>query len=179
MADAFVIPGGSYDAHAGMLLYVAAVAARRGATVHRHRWSGRFPDPSEPAIEPWVRDDITAELDEIGGAPLLIGKSLGSNAAAVAADRRLPAVWLTPVMTAPWITAALERATAPFLLAGGTGDDVWDGTAARRLTPYVHEVEGGDHGLFVPGPVAETVDVLKGLVVAVGTFLDAIGWEVG
>jgi hypothetical protein len=29
----------------------------------------------------------------IGGTPLLIGKSLGTNAAGVAVDRGLPAVW--------------------------------------------------------------------------------------
>lgn len=176
MADAVVLPGGSGGPDRGMLFYAVAVADVRGATVHRHTWSGRFPDPFEPPIESWVHDDITAELDEIGGTPLLIGKSLGTNAAAVAADRGLPAVWLTPVLTVPWIPAALERATAPFLLAGGTGDPMWDAGAAARLTPYVHQVEGADHGLFVPGPVTDSIDVLKGLVRAIDEFLDGIGW---
>jgi hypothetical protein len=67
--------------------------AWRTRSCYRHTWSGRYPDPFEPPIEPWIRDDITAELDGIGGTPLLIGKSLGTNAAGVAVDRGLPAVW--------------------------------------------------------------------------------------
>jgi hypothetical protein len=66
-------------------------------------------------------------------------------------------------------------ATTPFPLAGGTAGPFWDGTAATRLTPYVYQVESADHGLFVPGPVTGSVDVLKGLVVAMTDFLDAIG----
>ena len=53
---------------------------------------------------------------------MLIAKSLGTNAARLAADRSLPAVWLTPLLSTPWITAALGRATAPMLLVGGTAD---------------------------------------------------------
>lgn len=176
MADAFVIPGRTFGPGAGMLMYAAAVADARGAVVHRHTWSGEPPLPADPAVEAWVGDDMRAELDRIAGPPLLIAKSLGTHAAAVAAERGLPAVWLTPLLTTRWVVAALERATAPFLLAGGTADTVWDRAAAERLTPYVYQVEDADHGLFVPGPVTGSVDVLKGLVVAMTGFLDAIGW---
>jgi hypothetical protein len=159
-----------------MLFYAAAAAGARGADVHFHTWSGWYPDPFTPAIEDWVRDDVAGELDRIGGAPLLVGKSLGSNGAAVAAERGLPAVWLTPMMSVPWVPAALARATAPFLLAGGTADPMWDGPAAATLTPYVFEAGGADHGLFGPGTVADSIDILKGLVAAIDGFLDTIGW---
>ncbi|MGW4296911.1 hypothetical protein ACWEH1_28295 [Micromonospora chersina] len=42
-------------------------------------------------------------LDSIDGRPLLIGRSLGTDAAAIAAQRSLPAVWLTPLLTLPWV----------------------------------------------------------------------------
>ena len=157
-------------------MYAGVVAERRGATVHRHWWSRQPSEPFEPEIEGWVCDEIGGLLDGIGGSPLLIGKSLGTNVATLAAERHLPAVWLTPVFTVRWVVAALERATAPSLLVGGTGDALWDGAKARRLSPYMLEVEGADHGMQVPGPVGESVAVLGRVVTAMDEFLDAIAW---
>ena len=176
MADAVVVPGGGYGPAVGMLWYAGMVAARRGATVHRHSWTGPFGDPYAPGVEAWVGGEIGPVLDALPGRPLLVGKSLGSNAAALAAERELPAVWLTPLLTLPWIGAALGRATAPFLLVGGTADRLWDGALARRLSPHVLEVDGADHGLFVPGPLTASIDVLGRMVAAMEEFLDTIGW---
>jgi hypothetical protein len=176
VADALVIPGGRFGPAAGLLMYAALVADRRGATVHRHSWSHEPSDPFEPEIESWVRAEVTPVLDRVGGNPLLIAKSLGTNAAAVAAERGLPAVWLTPVLTVPWVASTMERATAPFLLVGGTADPMWDGALARRLSPYVLEVEGADHGMQVPGPLIDTIAVLGRVVVEMEEFLDAVGW---
>ena len=53
---------------------------------------------------------------------VLIGKSLGTYAAALAAERGLPAIWLTPLLTSDWVVDGLRRSTAPFLLVGGTAD---------------------------------------------------------
>jgi hypothetical protein len=176
MADAVVVPGGRFGPAAGLLLYAGSVADRRGATVHRHSWSREPRDPFAREIEGWVRAEVTGLLDVVGGTPLLIGKSLGTNAAALAAERGLPAVWLTPVLTVPWIAAALGRATAPFLLVGGTADALWDGGLARRLSPYVLEVEGADHGMQLPGPMGDTIAVLGRVVSEMEGFLDAVGW---
>jgi hypothetical protein len=161
---------------AGLLMYAGAVAERLGATVHRHSWSQEPPEPFDLRVEGWVCGEAARVLDEVGGSPLLIAKSLGTNAAALAAERSLPAVWLTPLLTVPWVAAALDHATAPFLLVGGTADEFWDGAVARRLSPYVLEVEGADHGMYVPGPVSGSVAVLGRVVVAVEEFLDAIDW---
>lgn len=176
MADAVVLPGRRYGPAAGLLMYVGDVAGRRGGTVHRHHWSRDPGNPFEPQAEDWVHDDVRPVLDALGGRPLLIGKSLGTYAAGSAAERSLPAVWLTPVLTVPWVPAALGRATAPFLLVGGTADKLWDGALARRLSPYVLEVDGADHGMYVPGPLTDCVAVLGRVVVAVEEFLDATDW---
>lgn len=177
MSDALVIPGGMFGPAAGMLMYAGDVAQWRGATVHRHSWSRDWTNPSDPEIENWVRGEVTPVVDALGGEPLLIGKSLGTDAAAVAAERSLPAVWLTPRLTMPWVAAALSRATAPFLLVGGTADALWDGDLARRLTPYVLEVEKANHGLYVPGPLTASTAVLGDVVSAMDRFLDTIGWQ--
>lgn len=176
MADVVVVPGGRFGPAAGLLMYASAVGERRGATVRRHSWSKRPPSPYEPEIEAWVRDEIGALLDTVGGTPLLIAKSLGTNAAIVAAERHLPAVWLTPILTVPWIAEALGRSTVPFLLVGGTADAMWDGALARRLSPHVLEVEGADHGMYVPGPLTDSIAVLAGVVTAIEEFLAAIEW---
>ena len=176
MADAVVVPGGRFGPAAGLLMYAGAVPERRGATVHRLSWSREPPEMFDPRVEGWVCAEAAGALDEAGGSPLLIAKSLGTNAAALAAERSLPAVWLTPLLTVSWAAAALDRATAPFLLVGGTADAYWDGALARRLSPHVLEVEGADHGMYVPGPLTDSIAVLGGVVVAVAAFLDAIDW---
>lgn len=174
VADALVIPGRLYGPGAPLLMYTGEVAARRGASVHRHSWTGTPPTSER---DHWVRTEIEPVLEQLGGTPLLIGKSLGTYAASLAAERSLPAIWLTPLLTpseAP--DAAFHRATAPFLLVGGTADPAWDGTLARRLTPHVLEIDDADHGLYVPGPLTDSIAVLAHVVIAVEQFLTAIRW---
>jgi len=152
------------------------VAEARGATAHRHTWTEEPPVPFDPNVEDWVRRQITPLLDAVGGTPLVIAKSLGTQAALLVAERGLPAIWLTPMLTGPWAVTTLERANAPFLLVGGTADTLWDSAHARRLTPHVMEVEGADHGMYVPGPLTRSIDVLREVVIAVESFLDTIHW---
>ncbi len=179
MADVVVIPGRLFGSGAPLPMYAGDLAESRGATVHRYDWVGTPPEPTdgfEPAAKKWVTGQIGPLLDRIGGRPLLIGKSLGGNAAWLAAERDLPAVWLTPVLQAPSMVTALGLATAPFLLVGGTADRAWAGPVARRLTPHVFEVDGADHGMYVPGPVTASIAVLAQVVDAVAEFLDEISW---
>lgn len=174
LTDAVVIPGRMYGSAAPLLMYSGDVAERRGLTVHRHVWSGEPPGPYEPEVVGWVEHQLTPLLDAVGGQPLLIGKSLGSYATGLAADRSLPAVWLTPLITAPSVADALARTTAPFLLVGGGADRSWDEDLARRLTPHVLSVADADHGMYVPGPLTDSVAVLARVVAAVEDFLSTI-----
>ncbi|WP_030488163.1 hypothetical protein [Micromonospora chokoriensis] len=176
MADAIVLAGRMFGPGAPLPMYAGDVAELRGATVHRHSWTQESPSPNRPEIEDWVRGEVTPLIDRVGGRPLLMAKSLGTNAAVIAAERSLPAVWLTPVLTMPWVLDAMRRATAPFLLVGGTADKLWDGDAARRLSPHVFEVADADHGMYVPGPLTESIAVLGQVVVAIEAFLDEIAW---
>jgi pimeloyl-ACP methyl ester carboxylesterase len=172
MPDAVVVPGRMFGPAAPLLMYSGDVAQERGATVHRHWWSTE-PDLEDPD---WVRGELTGVLDTLGGRPLMIGKSLGTRAAALAAERELPAVWLTPLLTVPQVAADLGRATAPFLLVGGTADRSWDADLAGRLTPHVLQIDDADHGMYVPGPLTASIDVLARVVVAMELFLTEIAW---
>jgi hypothetical protein len=161
--------------------------------------------PDDNALRAWVIAQVARALEEAGhaahreaGPPaqgaravedaaavasgyaqprhVLIGKSLGSLAAPVAADLGLPAVWLTPLLKDEPTVRAMRSAQCPCLLVGGTADEAWDGAVARSITPHVMEVCGADHGMFVPGPLAASAEVLGKVATAVEIFLDEVAW---
>jgi hypothetical protein len=160
-------------------MYADRAAARRGASGRALTWPqddiDALPEDSQ-AICDYVNAMITGVLELAPDRfPLLIGKSLGSYAAEVAVDWELPAIWFTPLLNAPEVVDALLAASAPVLLIGGTEDHVaWDGKLARQLTQHVHEVKGGDHGLFVPGPLALSARALGHTITAVEDFMDRV-----
>ncbi len=170
--EAVVLPGGSNGPHAPLLMYAADAAAARGARLRHVHWRPAYDPATLPLAEagPWV----AAQVPRLPG--LVIGKSLGTLAASVAASEGAPAVWLTPLLRTRWTVDALRRATAPLLLVGGTADPHWDGAVARELTPHVLEVDGADHGMSVPGPLAASAAVLGRVATAVEAFLDDVVW---
>ncbi|MCX4386413.1 alpha/beta hydrolase [Micromonospora peucetia] len=164
-------------------MFSADAAEARGAQIRPISWTRREAPVELPPgeREAWVVSQVEPVLDDLGGAqsgssPLLIGKSLGSHAAVLAMRRMLPAVWLTPLLTVEPVVAALRQATAPCLLIGGTADPLWDGPLARQLSPYVLEIQGANHGMYVPGPLALSASVLGQVATAVEEFLDGVVW---
>ncbi|MER7349238.1 hypothetical protein ABT390_27945 [Streptomyces aurantiacus] len=79
------------------------------------------------------RQTVEAIDAEEGSCRLLVGKSLGSFACGVAAERSLPAAWLTRVLTSSHIVHALQQSTASTPLVGGSADRLWDAQAAHSL----------------------------------------------
>ena len=160
-------------------MYASLAVRRRGGDVHPIVW--QLAGGSDfTAQRQHVISQVEAAVQEVraatGTAPLIIGKSLGSLAAPVAADLGLAAVWFTPLLTDEPTVAAMRRAPAPCLLVGGTGDQVWDGRLARSLSPEVVELDGADHGMFVPGPLAASAAALGQVITAVEDFLDHVAW---
>jgi hypothetical protein len=182
--EAVILPGGQFGPHTPLLMFAAEAAERRGAQLTPVSWHDpdALPTLSENELGPWVLSQLHHAVPSLGAADgetaaLLIGKSLGSHAAVVAAELGLPAVWLTPVLTSAWVVDGLRRATSPFLLVGGTGDRLWDSGLARELTPYVLEIAGADHGMYVPGRLAASAAVLGEVATAVEDFLDEVVWS--
>ncbi|WP_249412391.1 hypothetical protein [Micromonospora endophytica] len=118
MADrrAVLIPGGGYDTRYPLFVYLGEALRRAGFRLHGISWQV----PENFSLDTggtWVCDQVDATLTE--RTDLLVGKSLGSLAAPLAADRGLAAVWLTPLLHQREVVEALRRATAPFVLVGG------------------------------------------------------------
>jgi hypothetical protein len=176
-----IIPGRTLGPHQPLLFYAAAAARARGAAVEAVDWAP--PPPTDPAMatpasrRDWVLDQVRSVLDQAPVTPLLVGKSLATQAAALAVERNLPAVWYTPLLLDDLVVASLRASTAPFLLIGGTADTgAWDGELARSLTPYVCEIPDADHLLMVPAGLSASAAVLGEVTVAVERFLDEVVW---
>jgi pimeloyl-ACP methyl ester carboxylesterase len=180
--DVVAIPGRIGGPYTPWIMYPCQAAENRGATVHHVWWSieGDSLDVPAEQLAQWVVEQVRPMLEGLD-RPLVVGKSLGTHGAILAAEMDLPAVWVTPLIAAGhWygdsVAEALRRAGAPFLLIGGTADPSWDGGLARDLTPHVFEAEGADHGLHVPGPLAGSAAVLGQMVTAVERFIDEVVW---
>ena len=143
---AVVFPGALELSAASWYAPLVAVL-HRGWTAVAYR--DEFTDRSiEPA--PWVRERAEAALRHAGSPSktMVLSKSLGTFAAELAAERSLPAIWLTPLLTVPGVADALRARTAPALLVGGTADAMWDGAVARSISDDVLEFDGADHAFL-------------------------------
>ena len=177
--SAILAPGGNNSVDVPVLMFTRLAVQRRGGSTHPLVWE--FAEGRDFASQrPRVMAQVASAVDEItaatGAAPVIIGKSLGTLAAPLAADRGLAAVWFTPLLTDGPTVAALRRATGPCLLVGGTADQYWDAQAARSLDADVVEIDGADHAMVVPGRLAESAAALGQVITAVEDFLDRVVW---
>lgn len=174
-----VLPGRSFGAFVPQLFFPMTAAMRRGAEPVAVSWvaADELDHLTYEEIPSWVADQVAPVVsDRDPATTLVIGKSLGSYAAGLVADLGMPAVWVTPVLVSDEVVGGLRRSTAPFMLVGGTADKLWDTAIAHDLTPHVVEIDGGDHGLFDPGPLERSATNIGVLAAASEAFLDAIVW---
>jgi predicted alpha/beta hydrolase len=113
---AVLAPGGGYSTDGPLLMYAGLAVERRGGYVHRIAWTQPLPR-LDAETHAWVASQVAAALDETAAATgatarVVIGKSLGSLAAPLVADRGLAAVWFTPLLTdarSRWLATVRER----------------------------------------------------------------------
>jgi len=167
-----LLPGARYPTRAPLLWFVREVAVSRGY--------GVLEVLDEPPVgaDPfaWVRDRAQRALEHRPTElDVLVGKSLSSDLAGLAADRGLPAIFLTPLLDRPEIVAALGRTPRPTLLVGGTADPTWrpellpDNVMLDRL-----ELDGLDHSLQLPGDPQASLHALRRVVKKADRFLGAL-----
>src|SRR3569833_1059957 len=100
MLAGILVPGAEYPVQ-GPLLDLADHALRdRRAPVEPVSWRVPYGLVRSGQAEPFVRAHVVAARERSPSArPVIIAKSLGSFAAALAAEEQLPAIWLTPLLT--------------------------------------------------------------------------------
>lgn len=119
---------------------------------------------------PWRRSTGPSRT----ATPVIIAKSLSTYAAALAAERKVPAIWLTPLLHVEPIAEAITRNPAPALLVGGTRDRSWLPHVAEETGKTLLTIEGGDHSLRPPGPLRAYTDALGAIGTAMEAFLSEI-----
>ncbi|WP_433431618.1 hypothetical protein [Nonomuraea sp. CA-141351] len=168
---AILLPGASYVPARPLLHFARVVLAHHGWTVQEVWWEPPTAD-TMAGREAWVVERAREAVEaESAGQVLVVGKSLGTLAAPLAAERGLPAIWLTPLLTVESVVGALRRSKAPTLLVGGAADKLWDGEVARGLGhPYL-EVPDADHGMEIFGDPVASARVLKDVTEAMDRFV--------
>ena len=175
MIAGIIVPGSGYGPQAPLLALASEALTDLNAVVETISWT--VPDGLlTVGPEPFVRVHVLAALHRLAEAapntqPVLIGKSLGTYAAELAAERELPAIWLTPLLYEDRIVAAITRNPAPALLVGGTRDRSWIPDAAVRTGKTVLTIDGGNHSLRPPGSLRAHTDALGLVGTAMEEFL--------
>jgi hypothetical protein len=169
-----LLPGARYATEAPLLWFSRSAARARGwEVVEQRELLGE--EPGDPFA--WTIGKAERALDRAGDAhtAAVIGKSLASAAAGLAADRRLPAAWLTPLLIDDRVVDGLSHASAPTLLVGSAADDTWDSSRIPDNDSIeVLELEGLDHGLERPGDPIGSLEALTSVTERVGDFLDRL-----
>lgn len=141
-----VLPGRAYPIDAPLLFWTGFGLVEDGWFVQVIRWQ------RPPAEAQFVRGALELALREAPAAEqtLVVAKSLGTLAAPAAAEFRLPAVWLTPVLSDPAVAQALSSYPTEQLVVGGSADPSWPADAPQ-LPGEVMYVDGADHGMHHGG----------------------------
>jgi pimeloyl-ACP methyl ester carboxylesterase len=171
-----LLPGVGYAPDRPLLHFARGVLVSLGWTAQEVWWPQVVP-PERAAQRDWVDAQLLAALAaESARNVIVVGKSLGTFGARVAAERKLPAIWLTPALNREENVADLRRASAPTLLVGSTGDRSWVPQTARALErdcPLIAylEFENVDHALETKVDPVNSVEVLKRVVLAMERFV--------
>ncbi|BBH69217.1 hypothetical protein ACTI_59020 [Actinoplanes sp. OR16] len=178
MLTGILVPGRLYGTSATLFDIADVVLTARGDRIEPISWtvpSSLYDIDPEPFVRVHVQAALhKARTEDPGARPVLIAKSLGSRAAALAAEQRLPAIWLTPLLHDPVVVAAITANPAPQLLIGGTSDVAWNPEAARATGVPILEIPEADHALRVPGPVTAYTGVLSTVGTAMEEFLAGV-----
>jgi hypothetical protein len=167
---ALLLPGRQYSTDRPLLYYSRAVLVAHGWSVEEVWWT-----PEDLLSELAVQKRIAYELEKVADQdPLVVGKSLGTLALPLVAQRGWPAIWLTPLLDRPELVLALKAVTGKTLLVGGTADEVWVSSVANASGLQVLEMQGADHGLEIPGDPLASVGLLHELLSTMNSFVESL-----
>ncbi len=174
---ALIVPGAGYSPAHPLLEFSRQSLSQHGWTVQQLWWDQ---PPGEHTVDEragWVGDQVRSALDAETDATrlLVVAKSLGTLAAPVALERRLDAIWMTPLFeSAAHSINAIGRnaeAGARQLLIGGGADPEWDPGRARMLGCDVADIADATHFMHVPGDAVRSAQIHVEVTRAVDGFL--------
>lgn len=150
-----ILPGRQYTPDRPLLSFATEAALAHGWNVRQVWWNAPERGTRDLASEmSWVHDELDAAVHGHDGPVLLIAKSLGTLAAARAADQRYDAAWLTPLLSEPAVADVLLGYPGNQLSVVGSEDPFYVPSVFDAL-PGTRLLVAGDHVLRVPGdPVA-------------------------
>jgi hypothetical protein len=165
-----LLPGVRYFSQAPLLWFAREAAQAAGWSALE--LSERAPADADPFA--WMRERAERALAATEAQRVLVvGKSLGSAAAPLVAERRLRAIWLTPLLVRSDVVAALNATEAPALLVGSSADPTWaDGEQPVNAALEIVELDGLDHSLQAEGDPLASLDVLREVTERIATFLE-------
>src|SRR5687768_6538248 len=175
MLSGILVPGSLGTVQITLLDLAWEALTDRQALIEEVTWT--MPEGLvEVGPEPFVRTYVAAALHRLtqrdpSARPILIAKSLGTHAAALAAEHDLPAIWLTPLLHVPAVVEAITRNPAPQLLIGGTADAAWQPEAARSPGKQVLTIRDANHSLRAPGTLRDFAETLGVVGTAIEDFL--------
>lgn len=148
---AIILPGKNYPATMPLLTFAGRAAQQHGWQVRAVSWTAPDLGPEEAIA--WVGDQLDRAVGAHDGPVIVIGKSLGTCAAARAAQCGYNAIWLTPLLHLPVFINGMAAHPGRQLLVGGSADPTWNLDVARSITSDVLEIEGANHAMFVDDAV--------------------------
>jgi hypothetical protein len=172
---AVVLPGRGYPPAAPGCAYAGYVLRAAGWRVRDVWWD----PPTNESLSvnqevEWVGGQLASATAGFAGPVFVVGKSLGTYAARLAAERSYPAIWLTPVLTLPEVAEAIRANPARQLLVGGTDDRLWDADVATSLAADgcdVLQLDGIDHGLVDLADAVRSAEALGEITRAMVRFV--------
>lgn len=178
---AVVVPGSGYSPAHPLLEFARQSLVAHGWSVQQIWWDEPEDDLTTDRRAAWVCDQVRETLGGLSDRPveraLLVGKSLGTMSAPVAAEYRLDAIWMTPLFEhEPTIRAIATNAEsgARQLLVGGLADPSWDPVRAGDLDCEVLELPDATHFMHVPGDAVRSAQLHVEVAQAVETFLTGL-----
>jgi len=168
-----VLPGSAYPVELPGLAFPVRALELQGWQVWGARWDLSVLESREERRRA-VEHALDRFADTTQAVPgLVLAKSVGTLAAEWTADRGVPAVWTTPLLTDAGCAAAIGRSPAPALLVAGDRDFAWDAEAARESGKTVCLLSGPDHG-WRTGDWGAEFDALRTMTGAIARFAESL-----
>lgn len=169
---AVLLPGVGYTVQGPLLYWCATLLAERGWHVQAVEWT--VDDEAQAHPQPFVEHAVAEAF--AAGPPssrrLIVAKSFGSWALPWARRHNVPGVWLTPLLTQPPLSEALQTATPADLAIGGEADEFWrpvvGDTRARLIS-----APGAGHSLTRPGDWRGSLALQADILAAIAGHVDA------